>query len=229
MPQPLSSAYPGRNVGYDFGSHSNPAKTRPALAALAMGVLAEWSQLEWALGELLQRMVGKNPAPATVMYNALSGSASKGAALKAIAEVVLEDWQKEHFDTIINLFKSSSKDRNRIAHGIWGYANELPDALLLKDPIESSKYSLSFKVETENNGAQSKNFENDILVYRSIDFQNIQSDIFELCNIVLYFSATTIREQENREQLIAQFHQQCILPRYQTALNHVRKRRQNNP
>jgi hypothetical protein len=225
MPQPLSSAYPGRSVGYDFGSHANPAKTRPALAALAMGVLAEWSQLEWALGELLQRMVGKNPAPASVMYYALSGSASKGAAMKALAEVVLEEWQKEHFEVIIKSFISSSKERNRIAHGLWGHANELPDALLLKDPIESAKYSLSFKVKQENNVAEIIPFEEGILVYKATDFQNIQSDIFDLWNIVLHFSATTLWEHDAREDLIAQFHEKCSLPRYKTALNHLRKKR----
>lgn len=228
MPQPLSSVLPGADGGWDFGGfNSNPASSRPKLAALAMGVVAEWAQLEWAVSELLQCMVGTNPGPATVMYNALSGTVSKNAALKAIADHVLEDWQKPHFEVIMQLIRSSAKGRNRIAHGIWGFMAELPDALLLREPIESSSNSLSHKIHKETGEKYENVSAKDILVYREIDFVSLTQEIAELKLVILHFRTTTMPSLKADPQWVSQFDRTCSLPRYQSALSRIQQRRRD--
>lgn len=59
--------------------------------------------------------------------------------LKAATESELEKPHCDIFDAIITLFvKPAIRDRDKFAHWVWGYAPELPDALLLMEPREKT-------------------------------------------------------------------------------------------
>lgn len=136
MPQPLSSL--GNKISYSIGNNTDsPSTHRPQLALAAMNVLAEWSILESFLLGLFTQMLGENPRPAAAIYGALTSDTSKRAALRAVAKVALRNQQeKDVFEAILDLYKTCAKHRNKIAHWIWGWSKELPDAVLLMDPSE---------------------------------------------------------------------------------------------
>ena len=99
-----------------------------------MNVIAEWSILENFMSGLFVTMLGANPGPAIAIYSALTSAAAQRDALRAVASNVMSPDELDVFDAILSLFTSAAKDRNKIAHWIWGYSTDLPDAVLLGDP-----------------------------------------------------------------------------------------------
>ena len=117
MPQPLARIRPDATLVLDVDS--GPSTHRPDIALLAMRVISEWSRLEEARQALFVETLGGNPKPAARMFSALSGSAAKEAALKAVAALALQGEEAEVFAAIDSLYRSAAKSRNRVAHWVW--------------------------------------------------------------------------------------------------------------
>jgi hypothetical protein len=142
MPQPLSS-FKGLKGSVHIGNNTdNPSDHRPELALLAMKVVSAWSILESFLRGLFVQMLGSNARPAVAMFNALESASAQRAVLRALARVVLSDRDNELFEAILSLFVTAGKDRNKVAHWVWGRADGLPDAVLLCDPDKLMDYRL---------------------------------------------------------------------------------------
>jgi hypothetical protein len=74
------------------------------------------------------------------MFGSLENRAAQLRILNAAAEQVLDE---DRFDcwTVLQakFIKRCMKERDRFAHWAWGYSPDLPDALLLAEPIEKAR------------------------------------------------------------------------------------------
>lgn len=136
MPQPLSSVAPDANVTIG-GSQDSPSLHRPALALAAMNVVAEWSLLENAILYLFTRLLGENPTQGAAIFTSIRNQNGKRDAFRAVIPAGCGgDQQKEDLvNAAIAIFEKASKTRNKIAHWVWGYSDDLPDAVLLAKPV----------------------------------------------------------------------------------------------
>ena len=189
MPQPLSRVNPGVNINLGNNSDS-PSRHRPALALLAMNVVAEWSILESFVTTLFTKMLGSSAEIGTEMYVALSGGAAQNAAFRAVADATLKGDEKDVFEAIFAEYKSISKMRNNIAHWVWGHSPELPDAALLIDPKHFTRWRVSFdKAIASRTGESLPDTPRDkIFVYRDSDFILISNKIQRLIGFVVDFN-----------------------------------------
>lgn len=132
MPQPLSTfKNPGVISIGNVGDH--PLEQRPELALLVAEVIASWSNVESFHLSLFMKLLGGPGDKAADIYLALEARSAKSAAIKAAAKSLPEP-HKNLLLAILAISSSRQKDRDKIAHGIWGYCTGIPNALLLASP-----------------------------------------------------------------------------------------------
>jgi len=138
MPQPLSSRTPV--TGYSLGNSYDQPLTRPEFAPLAMAIISGWALVETQVGGAFVKMVGESVTPAVEIFLALQG-AGQQAALQAAAKTCLDEQGLELFEALLALHASSAKERNRVAHWIWGTSPALPNDALAADPRDFLVFS----------------------------------------------------------------------------------------
>jgi hypothetical protein len=132
--QPLSRVNP--NCATEWGSNSVMLK-RPHVAAKVAQYIAEWSEIESLLGLFLALLLHANQKAILAIYSGLENRTSQ---LRMIASAAEASLTPDHFDLIETLLRVDirpcMKYRDRLAHWNWGYADQLTDALLLRDPAD---------------------------------------------------------------------------------------------
>ncbi len=174
MPQPLSKVLP--NAGFQLGNAGDrPLERHPDLAVLALEALASWSNVENFMLHLFIELFGGNDSIASEMYLALESQSAKKAAICSAANVFLKDKLNEMnvLQAILAIMKTNEKDRNKLAHWIWGDSPLIPDALLLIDPRNTLNVELDLS---------------EIFVYKAHDFYSIIKSNDHLCGIGLEFN-----------------------------------------
>lgn len=133
MPQPLSRipVKPLVRIG-NVGDY--PMRLRPELAVLVADSIATWATLESFMLRLFVALMGGSSETAARVFLALEIQSAKSAAIQAVATKKLPTNQQNLLTTILALVKSQQKVQDKLAHWTWGYAPELPDALLLINP-----------------------------------------------------------------------------------------------
>lgn len=106
----------------------------PDVAAQAMRCIAQWSLVELSLSGVLVELLGANARPAMAMVSASTSSQAQVAALEAAAVTVLSIERGKVFKAALQLIRNTGKHRNRLAHWIWAFSDDVPDCLLLMDP-----------------------------------------------------------------------------------------------
>jgi hypothetical protein len=136
MPQPLSRVAPSAlvSMGNIGPTYSDPLVERPELAILAVQVIASWSNVEAFMMRLFVSLMGGSTELAATVYLSLEIQSAKSAAINAAADAKLSEPERALLRAILALVKSHQKSRDKIAHWIWGFTQELPDALLLANP-----------------------------------------------------------------------------------------------
>ncbi len=100
---------------------------------------------------LFVTMMGGPEDKAATIYLAMETQSAKTAAIVALANAHLSEENRDLLKAVLAVAKSRQKDRDRIAHGVWGESPNIPDALLLinqKDKIRtelSREYVLVYK------------------------------------------------------------------------------------
>lgn len=150
MPQPLNrvTENPGTLEINNVGTRT--LAQRPQLAIMAMECIAAWSHVESFFLDMYVAMAGGAAADTAAVYLALEGSSAKSAAVNALAERKLSSDNLALFRAILKVSKSGQKERDKLAHWVWGTASALPNALLLCDPRNMSFEPCDIYVYTEN-------------------------------------------------------------------------------
>jgi hypothetical protein len=170
MPQPLSRAAPDASIMVG-NAGDRPLERHPRLAAVALEAIASWSNVEAFLLRLFVQLLGGAEALATSVYMALEGQSAKSSAIRAAASTVLRDKPQVMavLEAILAIARTNEKDRNKLAHWVWGDSADLPDALLLFDP----------RIHLEEPDRSQ------VFVYREQDFRGIIQANDRLCGFGL--------------------------------------------
>jgi hypothetical protein len=220
MPQPLRE-----NTRHAIGASSTtPRAQRPELAAWGMEAIAKHSVLELSLGHLLLFMLGTNPAPGMAMFSSLVSANAQKDALRAVASISLTPEQRETFEVLIALYTSAAKQRNALAHGLWGYSPEEPEGVLICAAQDLSAYSVSAHVSRRSSIDPESFDKGKIRVWKRKDFEALCEEIDEVSELILHFRVTLMTPPIGVEK----FQQLCSSPRFQSALVRARARRKSS-
>lgn len=181
MPQPISRVLSDAEL--IIGARS--VGTRPELAVLVAEAIGIWSEVESRLGSILAFMLTANAVAVSAMYNELSAQAQR-AILLAAARSTLSADDNLLFRAVVKQVTSSAKDRHKLAHWLWGWSPQLPDALLLCDPAYMRDY-IAFAEENKELEAKNRypRFDWDhTFVYRKADFDAIISTMMKVFSYV---------------------------------------------
>lgn len=107
---------------------------RPVHLLAGMTVITEYSQVEGHVSMLLTVLAKGDPVPVAAIYGELRQGHIQGRALKAVAELVLSGGDYKLLIKLMKIAKDASDDRDTIAHRIWFYDTDLPNAVVLADP-----------------------------------------------------------------------------------------------
>lgn len=115
---------------------------RADLAVKVAQTINAWAGAEAEMGQLLRSVTGGDARASMAMFLALQSAPAKLAALDAAVEVTLKGDQLRIYTGIMRLARRAAKQRHKFAHHIWGHCLELPDALLLIDPVDQLRKNL---------------------------------------------------------------------------------------
>lgn len=132
-PRPLKQVVPG-GIAYTTGPDA--LRRQPELAGMAMNIVAQWAVNEVRMARILVVLLGAQSRPVIAMHSALTSTQAQMAALRAAAKTMVTDEYWNTFDAALVVVKKLAKERNRVAHWIFGYSNQVPDALLLVNPVD---------------------------------------------------------------------------------------------
>lgn len=201
MPQPLSHIR--EQVGYNLNNVGDYVlREREALARSAMEGIASFATVEsWMLGLFID-LIGGNKTDAATVFLTLE---SRGARSAALAPFVarLEPRYQELYQAIMHRMKICAKERDNLAHWVWGASQQLPDALLLANP--KALAVLDFASPT-----YSEDIAREIWVYRVADFTQIIENNNALANAGFKFRWIVQGHISNREDQL--YHELCAEP-----------------
>lgn len=232
-PQPLSLVMPHATVSWGAGF---AFEKRPSLAPLVAEAISAWAYAEATMGDILIRMLGARGEPAAKMYSAIVSTTARLDALSAAARCSLQSRYLEMFDALKMVVKPVAGARNRLAHDLWCYSDDLPDALLLLDASASFDFfvernTFHFDQDARAAAIQGKRppplFPMDrVFVYREQELTEILTAVREVHQLLALFVVVASGHQPQAE---SNFRELELEPRIQTALARLRKRSENAP
>lgn len=203
-PQPLSIVKPDANVIIA----PDALRMHAWLGMLAAEAIGTWSTVDAQLTKLLGTMLGAAWRPANAMFAELSSSTAQTAAIKGVAREHFKDRPREAevFTAIMTAVASGWKRRNPLAHHLWGYSDDLDDALLLLDPRDDARFAIELSEAISANQKRWRNTRKDfrprepdnrvdvflprdqVMVYRENDFEELIRDFSEIADTISHFS-----------------------------------------
>jgi hypothetical protein len=167
-PQPLSRVHPKARV---LGGPETLYTHRPRFAPLAIAVIAHWSEIEAKTAAILAFVLHAEAAPISAMLQAINSASARIKAIECAGQIKLKGQELEVFEVVMWMAKKAAAHRHPIAHHIWAFCQELPDAVLL---VEPSAYIGIFVAlaTTDGPGTLHEPDKRLVKVYRERDFQD---------------------------------------------------------
>jgi hypothetical protein len=190
--------------------------------------IAVWAEVEVALGELLCEALEAAAGPFAAAYQALNSSGAQNSVAAAAISYGLNETQRELFEAIMMVFRAAKKDRDRIAHGTWGWSEQLPDALLLTDPkvrMRSRAAMQPWKTKgdlrtSQGNGPDSVIKDTEVFVYKEADFKEVKARFHRLEAHLTRFALSLVKDWPKAADIPRQLSRE---PDIQEALARLRK------
>lgn len=184
MPNPLSKVNPTAKH-WNFGPKA--VQDEPDLAKWITNIIVTWPHLEEKLGWSLAALLRTEAHIGVAIYSSLTSTAAQREILEHAAEVALaSDEDLPLFLAMLDALKSVIKQRNPLAHDMWGSSTDVPGALLC----------LQAKAQLERRGAAVRQWlisntltvppklpkldYSKVMVYREQDFKNIFQAMHDL-------------------------------------------------
>jgi hypothetical protein len=134
--QALSRVHPTARIAIGL---PDTMPQRPILAAKIAQCISEFSNIETMLPVLLAFLLSADAKTAIAMFGSLENRAAQLRLLNTAAEEILDEDRFDCWTILLTKFiKPAMKERDRFAHWSWGYSIDLPDVLLLTEPLEKA-------------------------------------------------------------------------------------------
>ena len=124
---------------------------RPELILIIGQCLTYWPDIELFMALLLGVMLKANTDAAVAVYLAITAGPARRAALKAAADSVLSETERELFTAIQIVHQGIDAQRNALAHGCYGCIRAIPDALLWVETKHMTSWTISVWNKNANN------------------------------------------------------------------------------
>ena len=202
MPNPLSTfVIDASTIDFD----DNAPERRPDLAVEIVKTLAAWTKLDASVGVVFTRLIRAEAEKGAAIFNALVGVNAQDAALRAIASLELDQDTFDIFESIGKISNGQKRQRNALAHGLWGTIEKLPDALLLFSQREFVKLmprvdaAMAAVLAGNRPGESAPQWDlNQVIVYRKADFEEIRRQIVLACDAWITFSKVILPDPQLR-------------------------------
>lgn len=190
---------------------------------LAARIVANAAALDAYLSGLLVSFMGSKAKPTFAMFEAIHQTA-KTQALRAAAKTMLTQDDHDMFLALLALAKSADKHRNRFAHWLWAYSEDIDDGLLLIDPAANFEVLVSANANLEEGRRIVTNslVELDrkrVLVYSLADLSAVVTDYTTLRDWFIAFNQHIHPHLERDEWL---YRSMLAAPAFREALARVR-------
>jgi hypothetical protein len=225
--QPLSRVKP--DAVTNWGNAETMIK-RPTLAAKVARCIAQWSEIEIHLGAFLGLLLHANQKAALAMYSSLENRAAQLRLIYGAAEASIPGNQFDVIAVLIaNVLRPVMRERDRFAHWVWGYSDDLPDALLISEPSESLKNLMAalHLFPGVEDAAVRTNF-NLIYVIRDPDLDGI---IVRSMNAKFHLrmGMSTVWDHNSPQERASNLQQLSNVPLIREGLDRLAEARKNNP
>ncbi len=223
--QPLS--FVARNAAV----RSYPAPFESHLVRRATEIISTASAVEAQLGTLLVTILGANAAPAAAaMLNSLHSASASRAAIMAAAEVTLRPDQFDVMQAVMRITSIAMKPRNLIAHCLWEYSPDLPDAILFVEQAAAMKLNLELQSDPGPADPSTTGWDKSLVwVYRAPDFQQALSAITRALHLIAKFRIELRMSPEHLERIGDALPRLSNEPDVREFLDRIQKGRKTNP
>lgn len=165
---------------------------RPALALKIAEITCRWSMAQYTIATLCSVLLQTKAHLGAAMYAAITSSGSQDSVLDALADVALDEDMLDLYAGVKRVTKAPRNARNEIVHGIWAFAAELPDALLLtpqrehivREGVERTEHHELARIAASDGGLQEMvdftltgDDHSKIMVWRASDFDYVIKQI----------------------------------------------------
>lgn len=159
----------------------------PILCIKIAYALSIWTRIDSIeVPSLIAIINHTNPELAVAMFESINGLHYRQRMLEAAAVIELTKEQCEVLSMIMKKYKQQGDIRNKLAHSVWGYSENLDNHLLAMAPRD---YKAGTKDRTDAFASSNalhilddniKEHFNKIDVYDEHDFDNILNDLYRL-------------------------------------------------
>lgn len=207
--RPLNEAYP--NTRPTFGG--NFVELRPQAAIIIARCITLWPEVEAACAALLVQFIGHESKAAMSVFLAIRSSRTQFEAMVAAAQVVLSERDLRLFNALMYLKDRIEKERNRLAHGHFGFVPKIEKGLIWASIEDRAHSHVNINAETLTR-ISSKTY-----VYEPEDLETIAQEIEQLTKTIGQFSAHLSWPEGNKRA--DRFQQLCAFPHVAEALSHL--------
>jgi hypothetical protein len=219
-----------KNVHYTNWGSLGVMTRRPAVSVKVAQCIVEWSNVENLLGLFLALLLHTNEKAAMAMYLTVE---NRNAQLRMIDGAAHSTLPLDHADAITVLMNTdvrpAMKYRDKLAHWNWGYTDEMPDVLLLREPIHQLQETLA-AVKAQATAMRPVDVPTDhdlIYVIREPDLDRA-IERTKRTQYRLRIAMGTVWDPNTPEIRAAQLHLLSTTPEIQSGLDRLREARQKN-
>jgi hypothetical protein len=227
--QPLSLVKP---VQFTEWGDRSAMSLRPEIAVKVAQCIAHWSEIETMLGIFLGFLLHANEDAILAMYAAVDNRAAQLRMISSAANAALP---RDHADVISVLMtafiRPAMKYRDKLAHWCWGYSDELPDCLLIRD---ASLHRAGFALALKAQGGTKPVLKSAVPTNHTTIFVITGPDLDRFLNELSYAelqlrtAMATVWISNTPEQRVGLLQRLSNEPRIQAGLTRLRKGHQNN-
>jgi hypothetical protein len=211
--------------GTSYAIGPGQINSRPELASLVGQCIAMWADIELQMGLSLGAILKTNSEAAVALFLAAKTSRAQRDSLAAVARLLLTGDDLDAFEALMTIYVSLEKQRNALAHGLFGISDALPDALLWCDMQNHANYLINAYLAVYQGkpladpNAKLREY---MFVYTRRDLEELLRDLTELQKAAFHFHCHH-QPRENKPQ--DHFKEMVELPAMCSALRMVRNSR----
>ncbi len=184
-----------------------------------------WSDVELQMALSLGAILKTNSDAAVALFLAIKTSRTQRDALSAVARLLLSGDDLDAFEALLIVYTSLEKQRNTLAHGLFGISDAIPDAVLWTDMQDHANFIINTLLN-EYKGVPLPDphakLREDTFVYTKQDLEDLLCDLTELQKSAFSFHCHhQPREKKTHDYL----RDLMAVPKIQEALQVVRRRR----